>query len=87
MAHRFEQGASFQGNWPACVEAEQALERFTGGQPCPDGCGTIIRYRVGRPREESVEAHMADPLRCRKHPQSRKARRDARAAREASKVP
>lgn len=75
LVHQFEQGASLHGNWPGCVRAEQLVERFTGGQPCPERCGSIIRYRVGRPREESVAAHMRDPKACQKHPENRKGRR------------
>ena len=73
--HAFEHGASFHGNWPACVEVERALERYTGGQPCPQGCGSIVRYRVGRPREESVGQHTRNPDACRKHPQHHKRKR------------
>lgn len=85
--HEFEHGASFHGNWPACVEAERVLVRFTGGQPCPRDCGTIVRYRVGRPREESVDGHLEDPRRCRRHPKNKKGRRRARASLSAPQVP
>lgn len=86
--HEFERGASLHGNWAACVEAEQTLERFIGGQPCPHRCGSIIRYQVGRPRQESVRRHEQNPAACRKHPQHRKARRRARSvAPSPSQVP
>jgi hypothetical protein len=75
LVYQFEKGASLHGNWEGCLQAERLSERFVGGQPCPQRCGSIIRYRVGRPQEESVAAHEQNPKACRKHPRNRKGRR------------
>jgi len=52
------------------------------------GCGSIIRYRLGRPREESVAAHMSNPRACRKHPDRKEVRGRGRpVAAETPEVP
>jgi hypothetical protein len=68
VAVAYERGGTVHANVEDVARATAMRIEYVGGQPCPQRCGTIIRYRVGRPRQESVVRHTGNPRACRQHP-------------------
>lgn len=68
---RWERGGTVRANLEDVARANAARVEYAGGELCPEHCGSIIRYRKGRPRREAVQAHVRDPAACWRHPERR----------------
>lgn len=74
MHDRWAAGGESRGNREGALAAERKQQRFSGGEACPRGCGSIIAYEVGVDPQKSVRRHTSSSKACVKHPGNTKSR-------------